>query len=377
MNRFFRGFGTRLLLTYLLVIVFAFGILAVVANLAIPPALNRHMSDREMGGMGMQMGDSMGPQSQIVQNTRAALNDALIWAGGASLVLAILISFWLSRQVVSPVKRMTQLSGEIAAGRYDKRVGQENQGDSTDELMQLANSFDQMAAQLEQTENKRRALIADISHELRTPLTAIKGFSEGLMDGVLSSDNSTFSQIHKEADRMQRLVADLQELSQIEAEGFSLEKRDVSISRIATEVFNQIAKQFADKKIALELEFPNDLPAVFADEDRIKQVLLNLLNNAWQYTDTKGEIRVSAKQVGTEVQIDVADNGLGIAHEHLGHVFDRFYRVDKSRSRKGGGSGIGLAISKRLVEAHGGRIWAASEGLGKGAVFSFTLPIVK
>ena len=377
MNRFFRGFGTRLLLTYLLVIVFAFGILAVVANLAIPPALNRHMSDREMGGMGMQMGDSMGPQSQIVQNTRAALNDALIWAGGASLVLAILISFWLSRQVVSPVKRMTQLSGEIAAGRYDKRVGQENQGDSTDELMQLANSFDQMAAQLEQTENKRRALIADISHELRTPLTAIKGFSEGLMDGVLSSDNSTFSQIHKEADRMQRLVADLQELSQIEAEGFSLEKRGVSISRIATEVFNKIAKQFADKQIALELEFPNDLPAVFADEDRIKQVLLNLLNNAWQYTDTKGEIRVSAKLVGTEVQIDVADNGLGIAHEHLGHVFDRFYRVDKSRSRKGGGSGIGLAISKRLVEAHGGRIWAASEGLGKGAVFSFTLPIVK
>ncbi len=125
------------------------------------------------------------------------------------------------------------------------------------------------------------------------------------------------------------------------------------------------------------MEFPNDLPAVFADEDRIKQVLLNLLNNAWQYTDTKGEIRVSAKLVGTEVQIDVADNGLGIAHEHLGHVFDRFYRVDKSRSRKGGGSGIGLAISKRLVEAHGGRIWAASEGLGKGAVFSFTLPIVK
>jgi histidine kinase len=375
LSRLFPRFGTKLLVTYLLIILVTFAILAVVVNLAIPPALNRHMGNMDMG-MGM-MGSGMGPDSEVVRNTRAAVDDALLWAAGAAVLVAVALSVWLTRQVVSPVREMMLASREIAEGRYEKRVSLASDERSADELAQLALSFNQMASQLELAENLRRELIADVSHELRTPLTAIKGYSEGLMDGVLPANNESFQQIRKEADRMQRLVADLQELSSVEAEGFAVHPRPLSLSGLERAMSKQLGGQFEEKGVALRFEISPIFPDVLADEDRLMQILLNLLGNAMQYTPAGGRVQVSAARADGEVRVEVTDNGMGIAAEHLPLIFNRFYRVDKSRSRSGGGSGIGLTIAKRLVEAHGGRLWVTSEGLGKGSTFSFTLPIAK
>jgi histidine kinase len=234
-----------------------------------------------------------------------------------------------------------------------------------------------MAEKLNQTESMRRRLIGDVSHELRTPLTAIKGSMEGLMDGILPANDETFQQIHAEADRLNRLVDDLQELSRVEARAYQLDIKSLDVSSLARTVTKRLAPHAEPKRITLDVELAPDLPHVLADEDRATQVLTNLMGNALQYTPENGTITLSAKQVDNEVQIAVRDTGIGIPPEHLPHIFDRFYRVDKSRSRNaGGGSGIGLTIAKHLVEAHGGRIWAESAGEGQGSIFSFSLKIV-
>jgi len=224
----------------------------------------------------------------------------------------------------------------------------------------------------------RRRLIADVSHELRTPLTAIKGSMEGLMDGVLPATPETFQQIHAEADRLNRLVDDLQELSRVEAQSYPLDIRPVNVPSLVQSVTKRLAPQAESKRISLELELAPSLPPVLADEDRCIQVLTNLTGNAIQYTSEGGKVALIAKQVGDEIQISIRDNGVGISSEHLVHIFDRFYRVDKSRSRRaGGGSGIGLTIARALVEMQGGRIWAESAGEGQGSTFTFSLPTAK
>ena len=222
----------------------------------------------------------------------------------------------------------------------------------------------------------RRRLIGDVSHELRTPLTAIKGSMEGLMDGVLPATHETYQQIHSEADRLNRLVDDLQELSRVEARAYELDLRGVDVPTIVQTVTKRLTPQAESKGLALDLNLPPDLPRLLADEDRTVQVLTNLVANAIQHTPDTGKVTVSAARVKDEVQISVRDTGIGIPPEHLAHLFDRFYRVDKSRSRRaGGGSGIGLTIARHFVEAMGGRIWAESEGESKGSVFTFTLPV--
>lgn len=373
LNKLLPGFGSKLLATYLLVILVAFGILAVVTDFALPPALSRHMGNADMG-KGMQTGPGLRPGGDVVRQTRAAVNEALLWAFGAAIVVALGLSFWLTRQVVFPVRQLMLASKEIAAGRYGKRVEVAGDASSADELTQLALDFNQMAEQLEQTENLRRELIADVSHELRTPLTAIKGYSEGLMDGVLPANQEAYQQIHEQAGRMQRLVADLEELSRVEAEGFSVQAKVFSLSGLEASLRSQIGKLFEEKGVSLEIELPAKAPKVLADEDRLGQIFINLLGNALHYTPAGGHVLVSIVPASDLVTIQVSDSGAGIAAEHLPLVFNRFYRVDRSRSRAAGGSGIGLTIAKRLVEAHGGRIWAESPGLGKGSTFSFTLP---
>jgi signal transduction histidine kinase len=250
--------------------------------------------------------------------------------------------------------------------------------DGEDELAQLALRFNQMAEKLDQVESMRRRLIGDVSHELRTPLTAIKGSMEGLMDGILPANDGTFQQIHAEADRLNRLVDDLQELSRVESHAYPLDIRPVDVTSLVRTVTKQLAPSFESKRISQDLELTPDLPYILADEDRTIQILTNLTGNALQYTPEGGKITISAKERNGEVQISVRDTGIGIPPEHLPHIFDRFYRVDKSRSRKsGGGSGIGLTIARALVEAQGGRISVESSGGEHGSTFLFTLPIAK
>jgi histidine kinase len=235
-----------------------------------------------------------------------------------------------------------------------------------------------MAEKLEQVEAMRRQLIGDVSHELRTPLTAIKGSMEGLMDGVLPATSETYQQIHQEADRLARLVDDLQELSRVEAGAYPLDIRSVAVSMLIQTTVKRFAAQTQSKEIELRSDLPAGLPSVLADQDRLAQVLTNLVGNAVQYTPKGGQVTIQVNRHGDEIHISVIDTGIGIPAEHIPHLFTRFYRVDKSRSRQaGGGSGIGLTIARHLVEAHGGRIWAESAGEGQGSTFTFALPIPK
>ncbi|HEX9840939.1 MAG TPA: ATP-binding protein, partial [Anaerolineales bacterium] len=305
---------------------------------------------------------------------RASFNEALLYAALAASVVAVVVSIALSRRVIAPLRAMMNASQRIAEGRYKERV----QVQSADELGQLAARFNQMADKLEQVESMRRRLIGDVSHELRTPLTAIKGSMEGLMDGVLPATHETYQQIHSEANRLNRLVDDLQELSRVEARAYELDIQAVDLPTSVQTIARRLAPQFESKRISLDLKLPADLPRVLTDEDRAIQVLTNLAANAIQNTAEGGKVMISAVRINEEVQISVRDNGIGIPPEHLAHIFDRFYRVDKSRSRRaGGGSGIGLTIAKHLVEAMCGRIWAESDGESRGSVFTFTLPVTR
>ena len=382
MNDYFsRHLGAKLLLSYLAIIVVGVTVLIIASQFILPTSFNRHMTGM-MGmtndGMGMGMsGQGFGGSDQMAQlyvDFRASFNEALTYAALAAMIVAIALSLFFSRSVIAPVRAMSLASQRIADGRYDERV----RVNGTDELAQLALYFNQMAEKLNQIESMRRRLIGDVSHELRTPLTAIKGSMEGLMDGVLPATNETYQQIHTEADRLNRLVDDLQELSRVEARAYQLDIRPVDVSTLARTVTKRLAPHSESKRISLDLELAPDLARILADEDRAVQVLTNLTGNALQYTPEGGRITISAKRIDNEVQISVSDTGVGIPPEHLSHIFDRFYRVDKSRSRQsGGGSGIGLTIARALVEAHGGRIWAESAGEGQGSTFGFTIPVEK
>src|SRR6266487_5576452 len=369
--------GAKLLLSYLAIILVGVVVLILASQFVLPASFNRHMA-----GMGMTMGGMMGNEgvdgsnamSQLYLDFRASFNEALIYAAFAAMIVAIGLSLYLSRSVIAPVRAMSFATQRIANGRYEERV----QVRGEDELAQLAMRFNQMAEKLNEVESMRRRLIGDVSHELRTPLTAIKGSMEGLMDGVLPATQETYQQIHAEADRLNHLVDDLQELSRVESRAHELDLHPLDVSSLMRTVTKRLRPQAESKHIVLDIELTPDLPPVLVDEDRAVQVLTNLTGNALQYTPENGRVTLSAKRTNNEVQVSVRDTGLGIPPEHLQHIFDRFYRVDKSRSRRaGGGSGIGLTIARALVEAHGGRIWAESAGEGQGSTFSFTLPTAK
>jgi signal transduction histidine kinase len=366
--------GAKLFLANLMVILVGVIILAITIQVTIPAAFNRHMGMMASGGMmGMGQGQGQGPGKTLFENFRASMFESLIYAVGASVFAALLVSLFLSRRIVAPVRDLTDASQRLTDGHYDERV----QVNGSDEIAQLAARFNQMAAQLEQVESMRRQLIGDVTHELRTPLTSIKGYMEGLVDGVLPATPETYNQIHHEADRLSRLVDDLQELSRVEAKAYALDFRSVTVSNLVQTTVKRLSPQAAAKRIRLGSSLPADLPHILADEDRITQVLVNLVANAIQYTPEDGDVTISAARHEDEIYISVKDTGIGIPPEHVANLFTRFYRVDKSRSRNaGGGSGIGLTIAKHLVEAHGGRIWAESAGEGQGSTFSFSLKMV-
>jgi len=365
--------GLKIFLSYLVIILVGVVVLAFSISLVLPGAFNRHMAGMS-GMMGMRGGDH--GMNSLFQSFRDGVFDALKLSALAASAAAVAVGLIITRQIIAPVQALSQASRRIAAGSYSERVklaaGNPN---DMDELGQLAHDFNRMAENLEQTEALRRQLIGDVSHELRTPLTAIKGSLEALIDGVLPAEPETFEQIYQEADRLQRLVDDLQELSRVEAGAFKLELQPLMLAGLLKTATIRLDRQYSEKGVRLEIDLPADLPEVQADADRLSQVLFNLVGNALQYTPGGGQVTVAARRQGAEVHISVRDTGIGIAAENLPHVFDRFYRADRSRSRVSGGSGIGLTITRHLVEAHGGRIWVESPGQGKGSTFTFTLPV--
>ncbi|GAB4534908.1 MAG: ATP-binding protein [Anaerolineales bacterium] len=390
LSRIRQRLGWKIFLSYLLVIMAGILVLAASTEFSIPTAFERHMTAMmpmmQDGGMGMGMmgtGNDMG--GDLFTSFRNAVNEALWRAALAAFAAALVVSWFVSRRVVMPVRAMMHASQHIAEGHYEERVRVPGDPLEGDELTELALSFNRMAAKLAQTEAMRRQLIADVSHELRTPLTTIKGWMEGLIDGVLPPTAETFQEVYREAERLGKLVDDLQELSRVEARAYALEPRPADLAPLVDAAIRRLTPQYREKGVALAHDCPAALPPVTVDADRFAQVLINLLGNALQYTPAGGTVRVTCTPVhksphtgvpdGDWLLVQVQDNGVGIAPEHLPHLFTRFYRVDKSRTRASGGSGIGLTIAKHIIEAHGGHIWAESDGPGKGSTFTIALPL--
>jgi signal transduction histidine kinase len=369
----------KLFLSYLLVVLVGTITLLVTAA-AVAPAFFDQQMQRMMEGSGGVMGGPGGMMGQAAASIEAAFRDALM----SSLMLAVLLatitavlaSLFVARQISRPVHRMLVAARRIGAGHYAERVvvPPANAGD---ELGQLADSFNDMAASLEQTERQRLELVGDVAHELRTPIATLEGYLEGLLDGVVEPNERTWATLHAEAGRLRRLVDDLQELSRAEARQVWLRLVVVNPGRIAEAAAERLRAQFDEKGFSLTATIPDNLPPVRCDQDRAVQVLTNLLTNALRYTPVPGRVEIALEWAGDRVAFRVRDTGVGLSPEQLAHVFDRFYRVDKSRSRAVGGSGIGLTIAKALAEAMGGRLTAQSPGLGRGSTFTFSLPVAR
>jgi histidine kinase len=216
-------------------------------------------------------------------------------------------------------------------------------------------------------------LIAELMHEVKTPLLAITTASELLARRADPDEQGLLRLIQKQTDRLSKLTQDFLELSRLESGRVHLQLETVDLAHLVEDVINLEASRAAEKQVALKTEIAADLPLIHVDPGRVQQVLINLVSNAIKYNREKGTVTVCVGIEENEILIQVLDSGWGIEADYLPHLFDRFYRVDKSRSRAGGGSGIGLTIARHLVEAHGGRIWVESEGAGKGSRFVFTL----
>lgn len=368
--------GVKLFLSYLIVILVGGVALATSVEFTAPTAFDRHLAAMSSMMSNMMQENTLSLEQDLFENYRAAVTESITLAAAIAAAVAVLVSIMISRQVVAPVRNMMFASQRIAEGHYDERV--QVRGDLSkrdqDELTLLALSFNQMASSLHQTEEIRRRMIGDVAHELRTPLTTIKGTMEALMDEVIKPDKGTFHQIHTEADRLQNLVNDLQKLSRVEAGAYELKILSISVSNIVDTTIPKLALQYDEKNVTLEINQKSTPLIVRADPDRTGQIIINLLGNALQYTPEGGHVSLDVEEQENEILFSVTDDGIGFAAEHKLHLFKRFYRVDKSRSRTGGGSGIGLTISQYLVEAQGGHIWAESPGLDQGSTFFFTLP---
>jgi two-component system sensor histidine kinase BaeS len=286
----------------------------------------------------------------------------------AAIVAAIAMAMALGRRLAQPIDEIGAAARAIAAGDYAARVPRSG----PDELAGLADSFNQMAASLEEGERVRREFIANAAHELRTPLTNLKGYLEGLRDGVVPADEATYRSLSEEVERLVRLAASLDTLA--EGDARSAPTRIVALDLVAAvrAAADLAVPGLERSRVAFELDLPPTLQ-VQADPDGLAQVLGNLLQNAERYTPAGGRVTVTVEQRERDALVVVANTGVEIPAEDLAHVFERFYRVDKSRDLAHGGAGIGLAIVQQLVESVGGRVGVESaRGLTR---FWFSLPV--
>jgi histidine kinase len=366
--KWYRQLRWKLFVSHLLIGVIAVGVLIATAYFLTNVGFLRDMpasASQPEQGMSAAMAAAM--QQENFQNT---LRDALLVSAFAALEASLIVSLSASTRIVEPLHAISAVSRRLARGFYRERTVIK----SDDELAELSRSVNQLAEALEQTEQRRMALLADVTHEIRTPLATIGGYMEGLLDGVIKPDEHTFNLVLHETTRLRRLIDDLQLLSRAEAGQIPISARPVNMRAILRNLVARLKPQCDAHQIKLSLVMPDSLPAVYADPDRVEQILINLLSNACRYTPGGGSVLLRAYEEEYAVRVMVEDSGVGIAPEHLPHLFERFYRVDKSRARASGGSGIGLTIARHLVYGQGGDIWVESDGPGHGSRFYFTLP---
>jgi two-component system sensor histidine kinase BaeS len=363
-GRLRRSFAAKLLAAQLLVVIAGAGTLLAVAFSLGPILFHRHIRD----ALGVVPPD-------VARHLDMAFNQStfvsLVIAAAAAAVAALALSWFVARRVTATIRGLAGASAAVAAGSLDTRVPVVGE----DEVGALASSFNEMAAQLEQTEKRRRELLSDVAHELRTPLATIDGYLQAIDDGVMQPDARVLGSVRGEVTRLARLADDLQKVSRAEERQLDLHLARVSPRQVVEAARTAAAPGYADKGVHLNADTDPELPPVQVDPDRIGEVLANLLENGLRHTPTGGSVAIGAHANGAgTVEFAVTDSGDGIAPEHLSRVFERFYRADHARDRANGGSGIGLAIAKAIVEAHGGRISAASAGPGQGAAFRVSLP---
>ncbi len=288
----------------------------------------------------------------------------------AAAATAALIGWLVATRIVRPVRTLAGAARRVSHGGYDARV----QVAGEDELTVLGRAFNEMARALANAEARRRRLLSDVAHELRTPLATIEAHLEGLADGVVPATPATWQILRGETGRLRRLTEDVARVSSAEEHQLELDVRPVAAAELLRAAADAAAPAFKAKGVELRVEVGGEAPTVHVDPDRAREVLAILLDNALRHTDRGGLVALSAEPADREVVLGVTDTGDGLDPDQLERVFERFYRVDRSRSRDGGGSGIGLTIARALVEAQGGRMWAESDGRGQGSRFSMRLP---
>ncbi|SFG77175.1 HAMP domain-containing protein [Desulfotomaculum arcticum] len=314
-----------------------------------------------------------------IEERIGALQRITIYAGMIGIALATVLSLLLSRTISRPLLKMHRAARSMARGDYSRRVEVKSQ----DEIGLLANSLNILATELqekittlERLDRTRREFVANVSHELRTPLSIIQGYTEALMDGLAESEaerQKYLEDIHEEILRLRRLVAEILDLRKIEAGQIEMKMQEISLAYLAGQVFEQFQTLAEDKQITASLDIAPGSYTLKADPDRIKQVLINLIDNALRVTPPGGQIKVTLTELKDAVQVSVADTGPGILPEEQPLIWERFYKVDKSRARTGGGTGLGLAIAKNIIETHGGTVDVSSKP-GQGSTFYFIIP---
>ncbi|MBM3127337.1 MAG: HAMP domain-containing protein [Chloroflexi bacterium] len=340
-----------------------------IGQLFAPSSADTQMEIQSAGQVVGRMYLNPSPEgAQLNTDFVQATTRGIVLAGLAASVVAAVLSFFVARRITAPVCALTTATRRMAHGDLSQRV----KVASSDEIGELGDAFNTMASSLARTDQLRRNLVADVAHELRTPLTSVLGSLEALRDGVAEPNHAFIESAYEEGLLLKRLVSDLQELSLAEAGQVQLDRQPIALLEIVEGAVRAVAAEAQAKEIAIHTAVPSDL-IVDVDMARIGQVLRNLLANAIAFTPAHGKIEISAHSMDKWVQGSVADTGVGIAAEDLPFVFERFYRADKSRTRATGGAGLGLAIAKQWVEAHGGKIKVESEP-GRGTTFTFSLP---
>lgn len=363
--------ASRLFLSHLLVMIVGVVSLVIIGKLSSPRLFVLHLQQLEGRNVSLRYA-----RAYLIDGFETAWNLSTFWSVIVGAMAAGILSFWVSKRIMQPLTQIKQITQKFAAGQLDARLPPSE----IPEINQLATSFNRMAASLENVEHRRRELVSDLTHELRTPLTVLRGYLEELAADRIEATPAVYQQLSKETKRLERLINDLQELSKAEAGYLPIKLQSVNLHPLLKSLVQKFSDQLLEDGPILYLDCPEQLPTVRADIDRVEQVLVNLMGNALTYTN-KGSITIKAwselvtiNSHSSRLWIAVTDTGIGISSEDLPHVFERFWRAEKSRNQHTGGTGIGLAISKRLIELQCGQIEVQSQ-LGKGSTFKFYLPL--
>lgn len=361
MMRLFSTLRARLILSHLLVVVIGVAILLVAGR-----QLGAVFVEDHLRSMPHMMGGMDTPEAALFEEgIDAAFNRALLWAALLSGGTAAAAATFAAVRVIRPLQEVRLVARRLAEGSYNERVPLPRE----EELAAVASDVNALAQALEETEKRRLRLIAEVAHELRTPVATLKGYLEGVLDGVFQPDPETLAASIREANRMERLAADLGALSRTEEGRVDLHPEAADLGGLATEVAERLRPQFDDQGVHLDVKAGPPLP-VLVDRDRTVQILTNLIGNSLSYTPPGGTVTVRPQTRGKMAEVEVADTGKGMTTAQLDMAFERFYRVDRSAP---GGTGIGLTIARSLARLQGGDITASSPGLGHGSTFVFAI----